>query len=84
MESSKGRTKRIKIINGDESVNIFITNNVLKKAVLREYFPEGIFLRYEIEGEKYLLDTSADSIFINTDTYNLTVPKGRYYLLICD
>ena len=60
MESSSSVvSKKIKILHGEESVNIYVNNQTLQKSVLKEYFPEGSTLTYECDGEKYLLHTDA-------------------------
>lgn len=59
-------------------MNVFVTNNTLKKIVLKDYFPEGGTLTYQIDGETYLLDTDAQFIYINAnvEVYDFNVPQG--------
>jgi len=71
------QSRKIKIRYGEKCMNIYVTNNTLKKSVLKDYFPDGGTLTYQIDGETYLLDTDAQSIYVNAnvDIYDFNVPK---------
>lgn len=78
------QSRKIKIRYGEKCMNIYVTNNTLKKSVLKDYFPDGGTLTYQIDGETYLLDTDAQSIYVNAnvDIYDINVPKGLYNIIL--
>lgn len=78
------QSRKIKIRYGEKCMNIYVTNNTLKKSVLKDYFPDGGTLTYQIDGETYLLDTDAQSIYVNAnvDIYDFNVPKGLYNIIL--
>ncbi|XP_071629705.1 uncharacterized protein [Temnothorax longispinosus] len=71
------QSRKIKIRYGEKCMNMNVTNNTLKKSVLKDYFPDGGTLTYQIDGETYLLDTDAQSIYVNANVniYDFNVPK---------
>ena len=83
MLSSLNSTQRIKIRFGNETKNVIVKNGLLRKSMLKEYFPDGGTLTYTLNNETYLLDTDNENIYINSDVdvYDLNIRKGISFLL---